>query len=174
MTPVRAIADLPFVRRDVLDLLNLRHHRATPDPDYTGFGHARVDMLRLASDEGKPIEVRGALVIAVHSMEDPQELAGDIDLEFILPEVSADHSAVVLLSDFLRVWLPLIHGDERAIVLVVCNPNQTRFPAPPAAGQTPFYYPLGDVESWLEDEDGQQAIQLVARSWRRAEVEHGD
>jgi hypothetical protein len=173
MTPIRAIADLPFVRRDVLDLLNLRHHRAAPDPDYTGFGHARVDALQLESEVGEPVEVRDALVIGVHSTEEPEALPGDIDLEFVLPEVSADHSATVLLSAFLRTWLPLVHRGERAIVLVVCNPNQTLLPAPAAAGQTPFYYPLGDVESWLEDEDGQQEIRLTARSWRCAEGEHG-
>jgi hypothetical protein len=173
MTPIRAIADLPFVRRDVLDLLNLRHHRAAPDPDYTGFGHARVDALHLEGEVGEPVEVRGALVIAVHSMEEPEELPGDIDLEFVLPEVSADHSVTVLLSAFLRVWLPLVHGDERAIVLVVCNPNQTLLPAPTAAGGTPFYYPLGDVESWLHEADDQQEVHLVARSWRCAEGEHG-
>ena len=169
MTPIRAIADLPFVRRDVLDLLNLRHHRAAPDPDYTGFGHARVDALQLEGDVGEPVEVRGALVIAVHSMEEPEELPGDIDLEFILPEVGADHSVTVLLSAFLRVWLPLVHGDERAIVLVVCNPNQTLLPAPAAAGRTPFYYPLGDVESWLHVADDHKEVRLAARSWRCAE-----
>lgn len=173
MTPIRAIADLPFVRRDVLDLLNLRGQRAAPDPDYTGFGHARVDRLELESEEDEPVELRGALVIAVHSMEEPEELPGDIDLEFILPELGPDHSVTVLLSAFLRVWLPLVRGDERAIVLVVCNPNQTLLPAPAAAGRTPFYYPLGDVESWLDDQDGHQEVRLVARSWRRAEVAHG-
>ena len=172
-TPIRAIADLPFVRRDVLDLLNLRHHRAAPDPDYTGFGHARVDALQLEGDVGEPLEVRKALVLAVHSMEEPEELPGDIDLEFFLPEVSEDHSVTVLLSAFLRVWLPLIRGDERAIVLVVCNPNQTLLPAPAAAGRTPFYYPLGDVESWLHVADGHEEIRLAARSWRCAEGEHG-
>jgi hypothetical protein len=173
MTPIRAIADLPFVRRDVLDLLNLRDHRAAPDPDYTGFGHARVDALQLEGEVGEPLEVRKALVIAVHSMEEPEELPGDIDLEFILPELGADHSVTVLLSAFLRVWLPLIHGDARAIVLVVCNPNQTLLPAPAAAGRTPFYYPLGDVESWLHVEDGHQEVRLAARSWRCAEGQHG-
>jgi hypothetical protein len=173
MTPIRAIADLPFLRRDVLDLLNLRHHREAPDPDYTGFGHARVEALQLEGDEGEPVEVRGALVLAVHSMEEPEELPGDIDLEFIVPELGADHSVTVLLSDFLRVWLPLVHGDARAIVLVVCNPNQTLLPTPPAAGRTPFYYPLGDVESWLEVTDDHQQVRLAARSWRRAEVAHG-
>jgi hypothetical protein len=173
MTPIRAIADLPFVRRDVLDLLNLRDHRAAPDPDYTGFGHARVDALQLEGDLGDPVELREALVIAVHSMEEPEELPGDIDLEFVLPEVSADHSVTVLLSAFLRVWLPLVRGDERAIVLVVCNPNQTLLRAPAAAGQTPFYYPLGDVESWLHVTDDRQEVRLAARSWRCAEAEHG-
>jgi hypothetical protein len=173
MTPIRAIADLPFVRRDVLDLLNLRHHRAAPDPDYTGFGHARVAALQLEGDAGDPLELREALVIAVHSMEEPEELPGDIDLEFVLPEVGPDHSVTVLLSDFLRVWLPLVHGDERAIVLVVCNPNQTLLRAPAAAGRTPFYYPLGDVESWLDVADDDKQVRLAARAWRRAEGEHG-
>jgi hypothetical protein len=173
VAPIRAIAELPFVRRDVLDLLNLRHHRAAPDPDYTGFGHARVDTLQLAGDAGEPIGVHHALVIAVHSMEEPEELPGDIDLEFILPELGEGHSVVVTLSAFLRVWLPLVHGDEQAIVLVVCNPNQTLLPAPAAAGRTPFYYPLGDVESWLHDEGDRNEVRLVARSWRRAEGQHG-
>ncbi len=174
MTPIHAIADLPFARRDVRDLLNLRHHRAAPDPDYAGFGHARVDALQLAGEAGEPVDVHGALVIAVHSMEEPEETPGDIDLEFFLPAVSADHSVTMLLSAFLRVWLPLIRGDERAIVLVVCNPHQTLLRAPAAAGPTPFYYPLGDVESWLvADDDHHQSIRLVARSWRCAEGEHG-
>ena len=172
MTPIGAISDLPFVRRDVLDLLNLRHHRAAPDPDYTGFGHARVDALQLEGDDGQPVELHEALVIAVHSMEEPEEMSGDIDLEFILPETSGEHSVTVLLSAFLRVWLPLVRGDERAIVLVVCNPNQTLLRAPPSAGRTPFYYPLGDVESWLQAADDHQEVRLVARSWRRAEGEH--
>ncbi|MSP63407.1 MAG: hypothetical protein EXR72_24305 [Myxococcales bacterium] len=173
MNPIRAIADLPFLRRDVLDLLNLRHHRDQPDPDYTGFGHARVDTIRLDAEGGEPCDVRDALLLAVHSTEEPEELAGDIELEFFVPEVGEDYSVTVLLSVFLRVWLPLLRSDERAIVLVVCNPNRTLLPATTAAGQTPLYYPLGDVASWLDVADGRKYLRLHAGSWRRAEKENG-
>ncbi len=176
MNPIRAIADLPFLRREVLDLLNLRHHRDAPDVDYIGFGHAWVDAIRLEGLEGEhdePIEVRRALLIAVHTTKDPEKLPGDLELEFFVPEVGEDYSVTVLLSDFLRVWLPLVRADERAIVLVVCNPNRTPLPAPAAAAQTPFHYPLGDVESWLDVADGHKVLRLVAGSWRCAEREHG-
>jgi hypothetical protein len=172
MNPIRAIAELPFERRDARDLLNLRQHRDLPDADYTGFGHARVEAIRLESKDGEALEVRGALVLAVHSMEEPEELSGDIELEFFVPEVGEGYSVTVLLSAFLSVWLPLLRGDEQAIVLVVCNPNQTILPVPAAAGQTPFYYPLGDVESWLEVVDGRTSLHLVAGAWHCAEAGH--
>lgn len=169
MKPIRAIADLPFLRRDVLDLLNLRHHRDAPDPDFAGFGHARVDAIQLEGERDDPLVLRTALVIAVHTTEEPEALPGDLELEFFIPEVDKDYSVTVLLSAFLRVWLPLVRKEEQAIVLVVCNPNQTLLPTPAAAGQTPLYYPLGDVESWLDGASGQTYLRLVAGSWRRAE-----
>jgi hypothetical protein len=170
MKPVRAIAELPFRRRDPLELLHVQVYRDAPDADYTGFGHARIDELVLEGDGCAPEVVRDALVLAVHSMEDPEALDGDLELEFVMPEVTPDYSVTVLLSDFLRIWLPRVRRDERAVVLVVCNPNQTALRRPPGAGRTPFYYPLGDVESWLDRDHGQSEVCLVAGGgWQRCE-----
>jgi len=173
MEPIRTIAQLPFRRRDVLDLLQLREHRDAPDPDYTGYGYARADEIHLEGDSPEPRALHGALVLAVHSTEEPEELPGDIELEFFVPEVAADYSVTVLLSAFLRAWLPRVSGDERAIALVVCNPRETRLARPAAAGSTPLYYPLGDVASWLDGEDGRRRVRLVAGAWRLAEDDRG-
>ena len=54
------------------DLLNLRHLLAAPDPDYTGFG-TRVRRASARRGVGEPVEVREALVIAVHSIDDPED-----------------------------------------------------------------------------------------------------
>jgi hypothetical protein len=108
-------------------------------------------------------------VVAVHSTEHPENLADDVELEFVIPEVAADYSVTVLLSAFLRTWLPLVSGGERAIVIVVCNPHQATIAQPAAVGGTPVYYPLGDVESWVDDDDGHQTIRLVAQAWPTTE-----
>lgn len=165
MKPICTIAELPFRRRDVLELLNVDVHRDAPDAGYTGFGHARIDEILLLGGDGRPpVVVREALLLAVHSMEDPEKLEADLELEFVVPEVAEDYSVTVRVSDFLRVWLPLVRSDERAIVLAVCNPNQTLLGRPSGAGSTPFYYPLGDVESWLD----RQSVQLVAAGgWQK-------
>jgi hypothetical protein len=166
--PIRAIGELPFERRDVLDLLNLRAPRDAPDPDYAGYGHARVDAIHLEASGGEARLVRDALLIAVHSADEPEELDDDIELEFVVPAVADDYSVTVLLSRFLPVWLPRVGGDERAVVLVVCNPHRAAIarPAALAASGTRFYYPLGDVESWLETGDGRRSLHLVAEAWR--------
>ena len=176
MEPIRAIADLPFHRLDALDLLNLRAERDAPDADYAGYGHARVDAIYLeaqGAEADPPRLVRDALLIAVHSADDPEALDDDLELEFVVPEVADDYSVTVLLSRFLPTWLPRVCGDERAVVLVVCNPHHARLavPATLAASGTRFYYPLGDVESWLEVVDGRRELRLVATAWRDSSEE---
>jgi hypothetical protein len=168
--PIRAIGELPFRPRDVFELLNLSEHRDAPDRDYAGYGHARVDEVYLETHAGVARRVRDALLIAVHSADEPEELDDDIELEFVVPEVGDDYSVTVLLSRFLPAWLPRVSADERAVVLVVCNPHQATLatPAALAASGTPFYYPLGDVESWLETADGRRELRLVADAWRVA------
>jgi len=159
---VRTIADLPFRERPVLELLHLEDEaRLAPDPDYAGFGYARVPHLELAGAAGAGLGVDDALLIAVHSADDGEALADDVELEFVLDGGSVS----VLLSAFLAGWLPRLPAGARAIVLVLCNPHRAVLPHPAAAGPLPVHYAEGDVESWL-DPDG--TLRLVAATWRTA------
>ncbi len=150
------IAELPFLERPVLELLHLEDaSRTVPDGDYAGFGHARIDRVALVGTDG--VTAEDALLVAVHSADDGEARADDVELEFVL----GDRSVTVLLSAFLERWLPRLAGDARAIVLVMCNPHRAVIRAD--AG-VPVYYALGDVESWLDGDD----VRLVADTWRTA------
>jgi hypothetical protein len=150
------IADLPFRERPVHELLHLEVDRDLPSHDYAGFGWARVDRLWLAigEDPGRPVE--DALVLALHSADDGEVLADDVELEFELP----DRPVSVLASTFLSRWLPML-PDASAVVLALCNPHRATLRRPPEA-KGPIHYGLGDVESWRE---GADRIILTAESW---------
>jgi len=162
MGPIRKLAEIPFLRREPLDLLNLRGERRAPDPDYAGFGHGRADLVRLEDRAGACVEVEGALILALHSSDLGQARADDIDLEFFVDEVAPGYSVTARLSAFLAARLEEVRGDERAIVLALCNPHRAAIARPAAAGALPVHYALGDVESWL-DPDGR--LRLTADAW---------
>jgi hypothetical protein len=167
-SPIRGIADLPFRRRDILDLLHLDAQRDAPDPDYAGYGHGVAPAIGLVSRQGGARLVRDALVIAVHSADEPQTAADDILLEFEVPELGAGCAVTTLLSDFLRVWLPRLEeaaGAARALVLVVCNAHAARIARPATAHDLPVHYPLGEVESWIHFDGDQGSLHLVADTW---------
>jgi hypothetical protein len=180
MEPIRSIAALPFRERGALELLNLDVHREAPDPDYAGYGFARVEGVGLEQRDGAPMRlVREPLLIAVHSADEPEALSDDIELAFVVPEVAPGYEVSVLLSDFLRIWLPLLLAPPpgqtpaavRPIVLVVCNPHHARIARPLAAGGAAVHYPAGDVESWLELDAGPAGLRLVADAWLTIEAE---
>lgn len=161
------ILELPFVERDARELLNLHGERAEPDHDYAGYGWARVGELWLAggSDRGEPslVPVRDALVLALHTADDAEPIAEDIDLYFELPD---RRPVAVLASLFLAKWLPRL-PQERAIVLALCNPHRARLRRP-AEATVPLYYANGDVHSWLDRDDEGERIRLAADgSWVR-------
>jgi len=168
MAPIRRIADLPFREMPALELLNVDELREAPDPDYAGFGYARVDEIVLASAGEDTLTVRDALLVVVHADDEPEPLLDDLELGFEDARVPQG-TVNVLLSDFLREWLPRIRGDERAIVLVACNPQRARLPRPAAAGAVPVFYAIGDVESWLVHDGRRQTLRLQAEDWRTAE-----
>lgn len=149
------IADLPFRERPLLELLNLDEDRELPVTDYAGFGWAQVDELWLAVGDDDGERVTDALVLALHSADDGDALAADIELEFELP----DGAVTVLASDFLARWLPKL-PPARAIVLALCNPHGATLRRP-AAAVVPIRYGLGDVASWR---DGDRVL-LTAESW---------
>ena len=158
--PLPTIAQLPFPEGDPVEILRLDRE----DPDFTGTGHCRLDEVWLESRSGAaPVAVASALVLALHSPEEPEAVADDLELEFY------EQGVTVLLSRFLAVWLPRVWKGDPTIVLALCNPLHTVVPAPPAAGGVPVWLGLGDVVSFLdEDEDGGR-VRLVADDWRKTE-----
>lgn len=160
---IRSIAQLPFRRRAPLEMLRLDGDRDAPDGDYTGFGHSRVEALTLAGRD-RSVVVRDALVLALHCADPGEALPDDIELEFVLDEVAPDLSVSALLSTFLGVWLPTLRGDERAVVLALCNPHRAAVARPEGIDPaTPLFYATGDVESWYD-----HGVRLTAESWRIA------
>jgi hypothetical protein len=169
---IRSIADLPFRQKDLRTLLDLDEPR-TADPDFTAYGYARARSLHLETgDRRRSLIVEDVLVLALHCAEDPEEITHDIVLEFYIPEIHEGYSVSVLLSDFLAVWLPLLRRDERAIVLLVCNPRRVLLAQPASAGNTPVYHGLGEARAWLKDADESATICLVAEyGWRAPHYE---
>ncbi len=165
MHPIRAIADLPFHERKVLDLLHLDVKRDGLDLEYTGYGFAHVPRLWLETRSGDMRKVEEVLLLALHSTAAPPLLDRDIELEFFVDEVAKDYSVTVLLSDFLARWLPRLRGAERAIVLALCNPHRACLGRPADALDIPMYYGHGDVDSWRQGRE----LHLVADVWRTAE-----
>ncbi|HEU0033517.1 MAG TPA: hypothetical protein VFQ53_22955 [Kofleriaceae bacterium] len=149
------IADLPFRERPLLELLHLDVDRDDVDTEYAGYGWARAERIWLAS-RSELVPVDDALVLGLHSADDGEALADDVELEFELP---GGKPVSVLLSKFLRQWLPKLPGAP-AIVLAMCNPHRAEVRA-----GAPVRYADGDVESWLERRDDGDRIQLVADFW---------
>ncbi len=155
----RTIAELPFHQRPVLELLALDRDRDEPDRDYAGYGWARVEQIWLAAEYAPERLVTDALVLALHSADDGEVLAEDVELEF---ELGA-RSVTVLASQFLERWLPELPRAS-AIVLALCNPHRARL-HPPALVAAPLHYALGEVASWLDPDDRGGRIRLAAPTW---------
>jgi hypothetical protein len=157
------IAALPFHERPLLELLNLDDDRDVPAHDYAGYGWARADHLWLATHEptAPPVRVDDALVLALHTADDAEAIADDIDLEF---ELELGPPAAVLASLFLAQWLPKLPRDPKAIVLALCNPHDATLRVP-AEAAAPMHYATGDVFSWI-DRDTRE-VHLVGDRWQR-------
>lgn len=150
------ILELPFRERAVHELLNLDEERAAPEHDYAGYGWARVDELWL---DDKRVE--DALVVAVHTADDSEPIADDVELEFELPNAEP---VSVLASTFLAKWLPQL-PRANVLVLALCNPHRAELARP---NDATFYYANGDVESWLDHDDDGEHIRLASEhGWVR-------
>ena len=151
------IAELPFRERPVMELLGFVEGRAELDHSYAGYGWARTPQVWLVDDNGERMRmVDDAMVLALHSPDDGDPIADDIELEFELP---AGGSVLVLLSQFLASWLPRL-PQTSSLVLVLCNPHRARVHAP-----VPLWIADGDVEAWVDEEDHEPRILLAAETW---------
>ncbi|MDQ3364421.1 MAG: hypothetical protein M3680_03240 [Myxococcota bacterium] len=165
MTTSLSIAELPFHERPVIELLAL--DRDEPDPEYAGYGWARVERLWLAAGDDLPRRIDDALVIAVHAADDGEALGDDIELDF---EIDGEVVASVLASTFLDTWLPKLPQDCSAIVLAMCNPFGAKLRRPGGL-RSPLHHGLSDVFAWLDLDEGTQSgtstrIRLAADAWR--------
>ena len=97
---MRTISELPFRERRAIELLHLEEPGEV-DLSYTGFGWAHMDAIWLL--DARERAVGDALVLALHSADDGEALADDIELEF---ELAPNDSVLVLASAFLATWLP--------------------------------------------------------------------
>lgn len=162
---VLTLGELPFEERPAAELLGLTHDLGAIDVEYTGYGWTRVDRLWL-DDGAAVVAVDDALVLALHAADDGAALADDVELEFVLEPGADGGSVLALTSAFLARWLPRLPAAA-AIVLAMCNPHRAHLPAPPAAGGTPLFHGLGDVDSWLDTTDDGERLRLRAAGWRR-------
>jgi len=162
---IASIADLPFYERPVLELLHLTADREEPDPDYVGYGWARAPRLWLVAPGTVARPVDDAVLLALHSPEDGEAVANDIELYFELPN---EPPVTVLASAFFDRWLAQLPQDASAMVLALCNPHHTSLPAPNTT--LPLHFAHGEVESWIARDDGR--IELRAAAWRRAKGTH--
>jgi hypothetical protein len=154
------IAELPFVERPLRELLHLEVDRPQPSRDHAGFGWARAGAIWLeAGDTARRVD--DALVVALHTADDAEPFADDLELELELP----DRPVSVLASAFLERWLPRL-PQGAAIVLAICNPHRAVLRRP-AAAAVPIHLPLGEVASWREATPGesQDRILLAAEDW---------
>lgn len=157
---ITSIADLPFVERPVIELLAL--DRDEPDPEYAGFGWARVPEVWLEAEDAAAVVVRDALVLAIHSADDAEPLDGDVDLAF---EIDG-RAFAVRLSAFLDRWMPSLPRDAGAIVLALCNDHGAVLARRPVLGDAALWYPVGATTAWLDVDTGR--IRLVADAWKEA------
>jgi hypothetical protein len=155
VSPLSAIAALPFVERPALELLAL--DRDGPDPDFEGYGWAMLDGLWLTGAHGWPRRLDHVLVIAAHAADDGAALPDDVELDFAIDGALQRVSA----NAFLAAWLPRLPRAS-SIVLAMCNPHRARLPRRPGATAI-LWYPVGDAVAWFDPGD---RIRLTAEAWR--------
>jgi len=143
------IADLPFRERPVIELLALDRD---DDPDYAGYGWAKVERVWLESPHWRR-RLDDALLIAIHAADDGAPQDRDVELDF-----EVDHQLVASAdaSAFLAHWLPKLPAAKH-VVLVMCNPHRAQLAVPGV------HYGAGDVRAWLDPGD---RIRLTADAWR--------
>ncbi len=174
------IAEIPFPEVDPLPLLGFDPARRGPEMEYERFGHAllpRVELVARGDGAGAPLSVVGARVFALHSADDGEAHAEDIDLEFWVDDETA---LLVSLALFLERRGPPLVGAAPALVLALCNPHRARL-ARPTGIDVPIFYAEGDVVAFFEIdpavdlstgigtseiERGLVRVQLVAERWR--------
>ncbi|MFO7561909.1 MAG: hypothetical protein R6X02_04655 [Enhygromyxa sp.] len=161
------LEELPFEARDPLALLGIVRGRAEPDLEFAGYGYATLPELELVAADGHRTPLREVLVLAVHTPDEPDEAATELELEFEVEFEGELISVLTPLRRFLEVRAAALVADATDVVLATCNPRDLR-PAPPSwltSGRR-LHFASGDVIAWLDLEaDGRETISLHAQRW---------
>ena len=178
MRAPRSLAEIPFEREPVLALLGLLpgpdgEWRREPDLDYARFGWAEAEVIVLEGEDGTRRLVGPALVLALHSTDEPSPGAEVIELELDLHDDRCEDAEPLVirapLGRFLDVWLARLPASAPHVVLALCNPLRLDPTRPSALGERELHYAYGDVLSWLDHHpfhDGDPPrIRLHAHQW---------
>lgn len=171
------IEDLPFEEREPLALLGIVRGRTEPDLEFAGFGFATLSEVALAGASGPGTVVRDALVLALHTPDEPDEGENGLDVELEIslgdePDAQVV-SILVPLQRFLEERAGEVVGDARDVVLALCNPRDLR-PVPPCwlVGTRRLHFATGDVIAWLDiEDDGRERVRLQAERWHTMSAE---
>ena len=169
------ITGLCFPELGPLQLLGFDPNRPAPEMEYDAFGHTFLPALWLVERGTQSgFWLRNSRVFALHSADDGEAHADDIDLEFWVDD---DTAVQVSLSLFLECRAEALIGDAAALVLALCNPYRARI-CRPRAVTVPIFYAEGDVVAFMDvDEDDNDEndadvwsmddvrIRLVADCW---------
>lgn len=158
-----ALADVPFERKPTLALLGLEdEQRIEVDREFAGFGWNVLPRVVLADDEQR-IALADALVLALHTPDEPTPDRDDLELAFFVLHEGEELELRVPWPKFaetrVRPLLDAAHGD---VVLALCNPERREIDRPAWLGSRRLHWAEGDVTSWL-DPDG--TIRLQASRW---------
>lgn len=183
--PIQSIKDIPFPKMDILDLLNLNQMgekiKKEPDREYVKYGYSTAPVIHLVPTcDYRARVIKNGLVIMLHSVEETDPDAKDIELEFALTDLKlADQDFYVDLSVFLEKRFAEIQETYEAIILAVCNFNEIELPPIPVLEGIPTYYGIGEVVSYIEvetDDDDfithlyYDSIRLEAKYWIRSDL----
>jgi len=171
----QSLAEIPFEHEEPLALLGLRPGpdgawRREPDLDYGRFGWAEAEAIVLEDHDGERRTVGPALVLALHSTDEPSPDDAVIELEFELALDGEPEPLVIRapLDRFLDVWLSRLPASAPHVVLALCNPLRHDPARPAALGPRHLHYAHGDVLSWLDHDhlhDWAPCIRLHAHTW---------
>ena len=162
----RSVAELEFTRRSARDLLNVANDRDLPDTEHYAFGWGIVAPLVLKSSAGTAVPLRSALVLAVHSADEPSPDAEDLELEFDIdygPGPDDYVAIIVTLGLFVTLHLPRVLAQQPAtdVVFAMCNPTGRPLRIPYVAGVRTYWWAEGDVDSWVDPD----RYYLTADTW---------
>jgi hypothetical protein len=166
-----SIGDIPFEETEALTLLGLHDDSPVGDAFYA-YGWCRPAQLMLDDARGQTV-LHAPLLLALHTPDEPEP--GPLRLEFWVPHDDGDEDGEIAVLvpwlSFANARLPALLGDERDVVLALCNPQHKPVSTPQGLGGRRFHYALGDVRAWLDgDHDGSPSINLTAPNWKTADV----